>query len=172
MAKDNRGLSLVEIIIVISILSILSVAGVIGVGMISGKPAEQCAENIKVSLLNNRTTALGKFKTDITIEDNGSGIELTENIYGSAPDGTLTVESSKKTKIGESTVSVAYSYTDPSSGYTEINSSTPLTISFDRATGAVILPPGGTDLYIRCSKSDKTYVLQVYHLTGKVVLMD
>ena len=168
MAKDNRGLSLVEIIIVISILSILSVAGVIGVGMISGKPAEQCAENIKVSLLNNRTTALGKFKTDITIQDNGSGIELTEKIYAS--DGSA--ESTKTTKVGESTVSVAFSYTDPSSGYTEINSSTPLTISFDRATGAVILPPGGTDLYIRCSKSDKTYVLQVYHLTGKVVLMD
>lgn len=162
MKNDNRGLSLVEIIIVISILAVLSVAGVIGIGMISGKPAEQCAENIKVSLLNNRTTALGKFNSDVVITDSGSGIQLTENIANK--DGTT---SSKTQKIGDSDVLVEYS-TDAST-YTPLSS---LTISFDRATGAIKHPGGDTDLYIKCSRAGKSYVVQVYHLTGKVVILD
>ena len=167
MKKDNRGLSLLEVVIVVSMMIILSTVGILGVNMISGKPAEQCAESIKVSLTGNRTTALGKFDAEAVLIKNGNRYEIEETTY--KQDGS--VENTKAYSVGSKDVTVEYSLTSSVSGYAPLPD-TGLLISFDRGTGALENPSPSSDLYIRCTKAGKSYVVHVYHLTGKAVIED
>ncbi len=167
MKDDNRGLSLLEVVIVVTIMIILSAVGIIGVNMISGKPAERCAESIKVSLTSNRTTALGKYKAEMCLVYTGGKYMVQETAY--KQDGS--VEYTKDYTVGDKDVKVEYSLTSSTTGYSDLPA-TGLKISFDRGSGAVEDPSKTNDLYIRCSKAGKQYIVQLYHLTGKAVIID
>ena len=168
MNKDNRGLSLVETIVVVSIMTVLTAVGVLGVSMISGKPAERCAESIKIALLNNRTTALGKFSAEVLVVDKGDTVDIVETMYKQDADGNKAVDLSKTTTMNTKNVTVEYSITNKDTGYMPIPDDG-LKISFNRSTGALEAPFTTTDVFIRCTKAGKSYVVQIYHLTGKVI---
>ncbi len=167
MRSDNRGFSLVEIVVVISILLLLSTAGVIGISAISSKPAEKCAESIKTALLSNRTTALGKYKAMITLENDGKSILANETLYKQGG----TVESTRTTKVGSKDVVLTWSIDNGANWISSSDSD--LKIVFNRSIGAMELPDypdSSGDLQIKCTKAGKSYVVLVYRLTGKVVI--
>lgn len=58
--KDNRGVSLVELIIVIAIMSIIIGMTGYGLSLVSNKPVDECAKKIEMALNRNRTNAMGK----------------------------------------------------------------------------------------------------------------
>lgn len=165
MKKDNRGYSLVELIVVIAILSIVTTASIIGIRMISGKPADQCASTLKMAFSNHRVSAMGKryfdpsgnVWTSLTIRVDDSGeIWIDEQIEG--------VTSSIKACGSGVTIELSndgINYTVLEAGHSKV-------FSFDRSTGAFKL---GDDIKeIRISKAHKTHVLTLYNLTGKVKL--
>lgn len=161
MKNKNGGFSLVEIIVIIAIISIVSVGGIVGVGSISGKNAEQAANKLKTTLISDRTTSLGKYKTMLHLDTDGSGIVLQEAYYSTAG----AADSTKSIKICGDDVTVTKS-TDgttfeaiPTGGFD---------LEFDRSSGA--LKSSASDVYIRFEKAHKTYTVLIYHLTGKVVV--
>lgn len=152
--KNNKGMSLVEVLIVVIILGVLSTVGVIGISMVSGKPAEQCASNIKSTITNNRMTAMSKASSSLTFTKEADGIYVTEVTEG------LTT----KTKIGDKDVSVVV---DKGGVETSLDDAS-FSVSFNRATGA--FDEGADISKIIVSKANKTRTLTFYNLTGKVTM--
>ena len=59
MKNDNRGLSLVEVVIVLAIMAVLGTVVSVGVNLVTRKPADQCASRLQTVLQNNRMTTMG-----------------------------------------------------------------------------------------------------------------
>lgn len=169
MKRNNRGMSLVEVIIVVAILSIVAGGITIGVGFITGKPADECANKLRAALQSNRTTTMGKLSAELLIYGNTDGVWVVEVIDGTAK---------TPVKIGSSGVGIKIETSDGmvSSLNTETPTSeslpnTPLRISFNRSSGAFNpLPGGGYCTEIVISKGNTVKTLKLYYLTGKIEL--
>lgn len=156
--KDNRGVSLVELLIVMAIMVVITGGVSLGIGLASSKNATQCAKNMQIAMDKNRTTIMGKKNGRISFftDTNGSVYMMEEFDYTSTtPD--LKIE--KATKIGKSDVTVKYG-----SAGTELDS-TGFTISFSRSGSLA----SGEDCFpIVVSKNKRTYTIQVEKTTGKI----
>lgn len=164
MKKDNRGISLVEMIIVIAILAVVSGGVAIGIGSALSKPAEECTKKITDSLKNARVSTMGKNTVKLYLYSDTDGIYLKEEVL--VTDGTAT---SKTIRIGQRGVEVSYQVTGDSS-YTSLGGEgNPLTLSYKRTTGGFNEVSSGKYCeYIKVKKGNREYTLQLYSLTGKV----
>ena len=164
MKKDNRGISLVEMIIVIAILAVVSGGVAIGIGSALSKPAEECASKITDSLKNARITTMGKKTVELELYSATDGIYLKET--RSETGGTPTV---KTIKIGQKGVTVTYQLTGEAD-YTSLGGvGSPLKLSFSRATGGFNQGAAGKYCeYIKITKGNREHTLQLQSLTGKV----
>lgn len=166
MKTDNRGLSLVEILIVITIMSVLTGVMAIGVSMALSKPADECAEKIVSTLNNARITTMGKQGVTMRFyQESDNSIWLEENITLS--DGSSSV---KKTRIGQKGVKVEYRLKDETTFNTL--DSTGITLSFKRSTGGFNTVNGGSSYCeeIKVSKGDRVKDITLAYLTGKVTI--
>lgn len=174
MKRDNRGMSLVELIIVMAILAVLSGAMILGISLISGKPAEVCANKLVSALASDRMTAMGSMSARLAIYKDAEGRiwvkETVTELDGSAREAV-------PVQVGDAGVTVQYRITGDPEGFGRDlgDESAPLIISYDRSTGAFNdLSAMGTGyegkycVEIKCSKAHKVKRLQLSYLTGKV----
>ena len=176
MSTNNKGLSLVEIILVVAILSMMVGVTGYGISMISGKPAQECVQKLCSTMQHARTMTMGKSKTSIVLSRNTDGMlmvnEVTEKILDN--DGTVSYDE-RETIVGEKEVSVCCYMTDGSS--MEITGSNTLELAFDRGSGAIrTTKVNGTAsahcIKITVSKANKEYHIIIYPATGKISMMD
>lgn len=169
---DNRGFSLVEIIIVVAIISVL--IGTVGYGLSfsSGKPAEDCAQKTVSMLQHARTLTMGKYKviSTITVKKETGEIVLVEQVYSTEAQMTANTPETTETVIGAKGVKLEYSY--DAATYTQLDDSGSLVVEFSRSTGA-LKPTGGesSTTYlkeIRVSKANTTRTIEIAPLTGRV----
>lgn len=170
VSMDNKGLSLVEIVIVVTIMTVLTGIMAVGVSLALSKPADECAEKIVSTLSNARITTMGKQGITLKFyEESDQSIWLEEVITN--PNGTI---SSRKSKIGQKGVVVTYKL----DGDTHKNlGSDGIALSFKRSTGGfnTAESPLGTDKGKYCeeivvSKGNRTKTITLYYLTGKVTI--
>lgn len=156
---DNKGYSLLEVIIVAAILSVLLGVVFVGIKLINGRPVEECAKKIETSLKNNRVTTMGKLSASIMYGiDSENYVYMKETING--------VETTQR--IGEKGIEVYYSL-DGGATWADLNPSRTYTVNFDRSTGGVRgLPTTTTKVMFRVKRGDKQMVLSVDKLTGRV----
>lgn len=165
MKRDNRGLSLIEMIIVIAILAVMSGTVVLGISVALSKPAEECARKIQQSLEGGRVYAMGKQKLTISFFADHGDVYVQE--IATAPDGSVTTK--EPVKIGKG-VEVSY-HLEGATDYTQLTS-TRLTFSYDRATGGFNkseCSPGFCDK-IKVEKGNRVMTVSIYSLTGKVTV--
>lgn len=169
---DNKGYSLVEIIIVVTIISI--VAGTVGYGLSlsSGKPAVECAQKLSAELSHARVMTMGKNKLTVTVGKDSSD-RVVINYLQKTTDTSTEVSSS--TLIGAGGVKLEVS--KDKTNWTEItgDSGTFVTLEFSRSTGA--LKPsvdGGNEYYqyFRITKAHVTQYVVIVPLTGKIQVKD
>lgn len=160
--KDNRGLSLVEIITVVALMAVLVAASVVGIGMVSGKPVDQCGSTLKMALTSNRLSSMGKNTSSVTIRKDSSGIVYVDEEL----DGNVST-----TRACTKEVIVRVHYNDGTDTFLLAGDSLP-PISFNRSTGDFKPGYGDNIDYIEISKnhSSKVRRLVFYSLTGKVTL--
>ena len=165
MKLNNKGLSLVELIVVIAIMGVIAGMVTMGLSAAMSKPAEECAEKMATALKNGRLTTMGKQSIQMKFYVDGNGsIWLEETI--TKADGSVTLSS---TKIGEKGVNVEYTLTD---GSVYNLGTTPLVLSFNRSSGS-FNTCNGTSAYcesIKVTKGSREMTLKLAHLTGKVTI--
>ena len=178
--KNNKGFSLMELIVVIAILGV--VIGYIGVraNVIFGYSAKEARTKIYSSLENLRVSALSKSRSSADTIKSGGGLNPELDIYieiyqeGNGiyyvsyhEDGLDDVVN----KLGPKSILIQYELKD---GTTHLvgNKGDGLFLAYNRSTGGFI--PQGTGATntvnkIITSSADKTYVLDLMPSTGKVL---
>lgn len=134
--KDNRGMSLVEIIIVIALISVIT--GIVGYGisLIGNKPVEECAKKVEMALNQNRINSMGKLSAwlEFYMED---GCLMVKECFNNTNDASQTQTTT--TPIGAKGVYMSITY-DAGSSH-DINESvtedSALRVAFARDSGAV-----------------------------------
>lgn len=170
---DNRGFSLVELIIVIAIISVMT--GVVGYGLSlsSGKPAEECAKKLASAISHGRTATMGKYRNEIIVrkESNGRLTVTEDTLIRIENEGTPSenqVTSQRSSVAGGKGVTVEYKI--GTGGYTELTDGSEIRLRYDSGSGAMKKTAPGDAYYtgFRISKSGKVWYVNLETLTGRV----
>lgn len=167
MRQDNRGVSLVEVMVVVAIMAVVGGVGVWGINAMSGKPAQQCAQKVVYSLERHRTSAMSKVDAKYRLVENGGKIYVEEymtNDPGGLPSPLPAPATS--TEIGASGVKVQYTL-----GADPTLHDLPLELQFDRSTGAFKPQSGGSYCTkIVVTRGGREHTVTLVPLTGKVYI--
>lgn len=160
--KNNKGFSLIELIIVLAIIAVLGGVMWMGFQSVGSRQVNQCTNNIESFLGRTKTLALAKDAAKVRIYRNDDGYYA--DIYvgsAAAPETTK--------KIG--TDSLAVSYVTNDSAVTAFSVGTQLELSFQRDSGAfTALGGGSTGVYcveIQVIKGDYERSVKMIPETGK-----
>lgn len=167
--KDNRGMSLVEIIIVIALMSVVAGMAAYGLGMISNKPVDECAKKVEFALNRNRTTSMGKLDTwlEFYMED---GRLMARECFNNTSDPAQ-VQVMEPTVIGAEGVYMSIQY---DTGTPYIVNDEVLRVAFERDSGAVkayAIKDGGSALKckeIKIYRGSYVKTITLDLLTGRV----
>ncbi len=160
--KDNRGISLLELIVVISIMAVLTGAIGIGVGLVSNKSATECAKKMQMAIQRNRTSTMGKHNGRLVVfkgDDDRIYIRDELNYSTSSP------RISDNIAIGKSDVTVTCNGAELDDDG--------IVIEFRRSDGSLfqaVNAEGDAALPIEITKNSRTYEINIDPLTGRVTL--
>ncbi len=164
MKKNNKGFSLIELIVVIAIMALLMITVVSYVGMLGRSETRNCAKELMNHMSQTKVCAMSKSNAKLIVWKNDDGV-FVKSVQGQRIDteqiGKANVKVSYLTKRDGSTVATVG--TTESSGFV---------LEYDRASGA--LKKGADGKYhfygfIVESGNDK-YVIEFEPITGKASL--
>lgn len=170
--KDNRGMSLVEIIIVIALMTVVASGIGFGLNLISKKPVQECAKKVEIALNQNRTNSMGKIEAYLKFyisSDRVAVREYTQSARESAASpGTDAV-------IGAADVKLRFVYKDAAGNeVSEVlgEDVTEKEVRFKRDSGSVKETPEGLILdRIEVYKgAGNVMTVSIEKLTGKVTV--
>lgn len=195
---DNRGWSLVEIIVAIAIISIVTIGGITGLRAITEQPVTECSKKLESALTTMRAKSLGKIEAGIEIEKKSDGVYITEYVLTKEYNSVSSKweykldKSAAPLKICDDSVDIKFT-TNRNAAQNPIQGSTVLKLYFDRKNGsfkdlkksgidnAKYSVTGGTGEGMGVSYTDgeycttivmttgsKTKTLTLSHMTGKV----
>ena len=168
--SDNRGFSLVELVIVLALISAISAIAGYGFSMTNGKPAQECAKKLAGAISHGRTTTMGKYRNEIIVkkETNGTLTVTEDTLIRVENDGT-DVRSSRDSVVGAKGVTVEYQI--GTGGYIELTEGNEIRLRYDSGSGAMKKTAnGGSDYYtgFRISKAGKVWYVKLETLTGNI----
>ena len=132
---NNKGFSLIELIVIIAIMGVLVGGASLGIGLVFSKDAMKCATRLNDSIYDARANSMYKAgKFELSIDNSGSANTATISQTDLTPATSDTVyldgeDSSKKTTISAKFV------TEAVPAGTAI--SLPVSVTFDKAKGNV-----------------------------------
>lgn len=185
--EDNRGFSLVELMIVIAIMAIMSAFIFIGSALLAGQYARECASDISAALNKEKNYALTRSATidcymELVYDTDGYYIRYYQPknaiVKGDAPSSDWVLADEEK--VGKSSVNVRCIFDDGST--VPIGTGQSVKFVYDRISGAFKettvsdgASPGvggaGTTFCTGITVSGgRTYDITIYKDTGKHVL--
>ena len=177
MRVDNKGMSLVEIVIVVCIITIMTSLIAFGVGAALSKPADECAEKMISTFNYGRVTTMGKQSCKIELyQDSIDSPVFMKQIVTSGGSSPTTTE--RENQIAPKKVAVMYKLSGSGATYTDLTTVSKIVFEFDRSTGgfkkATIYPKDGSASYqeyvsqFKISKGSRIRFIKLEYLTGKV----
>lgn len=164
--KDNRGITLAEILVVVAIMAIAGAILSWGLNAVSGKPAQQCSQRTIYSMERARVSAMSKLNTYYKIYiDNSTGKVMCEEgiSNNTAADAVYTVTTSE---LGSFRVKV--SYIDSSDGSLKtMDRGDSITFKFNAGSGGFSTYPCSKLIFM---SGGREYKVKLVRLTGKVYL--
>lgn len=175
MKRNNKGYTLVEMIIVIAIMAVL--AGIVSIGLSSilGIKVTQCTENMENTINKVRVSTMGREEVTLKFYQDSDGKYYAE-IKTIKGHGSNTSEETTTKMVGKSGIDVKFTtdsaVTDPTDSSVETLSnanSNAINISFDRSSGQIKLDASGKCVRrIWIIKNSKVNSIILYQETGKV----
>ena len=180
--EDNRGFTLIELIVVIAIMSVLMAASALSLTLISRQRVSNAATSTKQMLQLAQTYARSKnvcFVRAVGTDDGGANFDVFtrdtaspvgKEKYGNGPAEvhkqiSTTVVYSPKEKLGDETAEIPV----------ELTAGQTIDIEFERSTGGfklVTIPDGsgaeGYPVKIKFSNGSKTAILYLATWTGVI----
>lgn len=141
MKKDNKGWSLIEIIVVLAILAIAGLIGISGLGYIFGTEVKSCANEIYSAIGETRINTMGRYETAIHFYEDTDGYYAQEwQLIGGS------WVSNNAQQIGNSYLTLQYT---TGAGTPATIDSNGIWVGFDRSNGkeralSSPLPDGGS----------------------------
>lgn len=177
--KDNRGMSLVELIIVIALIGIIIGVTGYGLALVSKKPVDECAKKIEMVLNQNRTNAMGTTEAWVEFYLNSDNrVTVTEHLKNNARGDANAIVKNAETVIGARGVNLRFYYGTGTGDYVDVNTSEPpRKIGFRRDSGSVIEDEVIHKTYIKIvvykgtdPSAGHIRTIELDGLTGKVTL--
>jgi len=159
MKKHNAGFTLVELIVVMAILGVVSLTLGLSVSTSTSARAEKTAQSVNLLIAKCRAGCLSK-SGDVHLTLSMSGDDLLCQYF---ENGTLV--SSDLLAMSGITVSYATKKTDADPVTTSL-ALTPLTLSFDRSTGAQTARSDGSYCTAITFAGGRTYAIMLVPSTG------
>ena len=169
--KNQKGYSMVELVVVIAILAVLTGSGITFLGLLPGSAVKGCAREITSQLEKTRTNALSfeNAACYLYCKDDGIYMRIDTKRAG--------VDSSIEQKVGKSNVTVSNTLSGDSA-QTLVPGGDQLVFGFDRSSGAFkpaqikkasgVESPGTYCVAITITGGSKTRTLKLVPLTGKI----
>lgn len=189
MKQDNRGFSLVELIVVIAIMAIMIGVGILSISLLFGTQARGCAQKVSSMLNETKTGCLSRFDETMTLTHctkgqdgnkafTADGYYAINKVYTINKDADRVPigndDSAQVRSMGSANVVITVYLSDGSSF--ELGTDKEITISFDRSTGAfdpVIVDGTQTSNFIQkmtFASGARTYTITMVQETGKHTL--
>jgi hypothetical protein len=171
---NDKGVSLVELIIIIAIMAVLSTGLISMIGILNGRAARECAQDTLSALSKVRVLTLSK-----STGAPESGLSADADVYLEIkPDGggRILIMQVNKNKEGETIVdqiSVGAANVDIIAvvGGNEVNlTGTDIKIAYDRATGAFLKYSDEDYMTKLTFEQGKSYTIYMTPATGKATM--
>ena len=161
MKKNNKGFSLVELIVIIAIMAVFMTSIITYIGMVGGAQAKKCANGLSGSLSQTKVCAMSRSKASMTVYSDDTGVYV-KMVQGN---------SERIEKIGNQGTIVEYRTVRNSDVFMAVGNTADsgVKIEFDRASGACKKMSTGEYCYgfkVTCGQT--TYIVNIEPLTGKV----
>lgn len=160
MKKNNKGFSLVELVVVIAIMVVLVGGTITYIGSYGSSKVKKCAKELESHLTQTKVCAMTRTQANMTLYADSTGVYV-KTVEGSNTDTS---------KIGDSGISVSYRNVRGSSTYISVGTmeSSGILITFDRASGALKKMADGNYCYgFKIDNGSHTYYVDIEPLTGK-----
>ena len=187
---DNRGFSLVELVVVVAIMAVMGAFFFLGNALLAGQYARECASDISAALSKEKNYALTRSATidcymELTYDTDGVYVRYYQPknaiATGKDPDsGSYRGDDwilAEEEKVGKHNVRVVCEMSDSSS--VTIGTGHSVKFIYDRISGAfkpAVVSDGGTDgiesvSTVYCDRikiyGGRTYDITIYSATGK-----
>lgn len=130
--RDNRGMTLVEIIIVLALMTVIAGLTGYGLSLVSNKPIQECTKKVEIALNRNRTNSMGKKEAWVEFYIKDGRVTVLEHTL-SGRTGATPLET--ETTIGDRDVNMRLTYSD---GSVVPLDGTHRRIAFARDSGALV----------------------------------
>lgn len=167
LGRDQRGLTLVELIIVVAIVAVIGTGVMFSVNLIFSANAKTCANSLKSAIADCKITTMGKQEAWMEIyRDTNGNVYYQIHTKEKDPGGALTEVVLESEKIGGKRVVVKY--TDSAGILSELTAGGGhIKVSFNRASGSFT---DDTCQSIEVIGGGRHYTLTFTKLTGKVTV--
>lgn len=173
--KNNKGMTLIEIIIVLAVISILSVTALSGINYIKYGNTKKCAYKIDAALDQVRMQVMSKADKEYLYIYQYKNYYYMKESTRNTPTSTLLDDSG--TKLGNKQIELYYRTTSMSSAAPDkaigsYANDTYIRLSFKKSSGSFItMTEGGTDYYNEIKIKDGNgilkYTVTLIQTTGK-----